>query len=474
MAQTLTNPQALSERWAVQGPASVVSPIARTRLAFIALCLFVISQAYTVPVLQVGPSWAVHPGLPDITITLLFGVVFFTPNFGQITPPSKLIRKVMLVSVFAFILSFVIVNIWFRQLKINDVQPSASCQPGKYCGDSFNYGVFHVIRLVQAALVFWAVTRIPLSPQRLTILKGITTVVLVFVSVACLLTYLEIVPTTTWGGHLSTNYDFSGPWAATYLRNSQSQGLGTIGYNHGYVGAHIAVLFGLRAYLGRGKDQVFTAVLLLLATAAVFASSSRAGFVSMLFIGALLWIRKPIQAGVVAVVVASSVYLFAPPDLLSDEVSSTLDRQLTAFNPAEGENLSGRTDIWARNFKVLSDHPTSWLWGTGIGTSQARRSAAHNVALQYVMETGIIGLIGFLTVAFIGFTTLWKYEPPPKAFFIMTLGTFITGFSQEVFYPTAAFLYFLSTYMGCMGIVLQSAHLRADWSDPETSPDQIN
>lgn len=44
------------------------SPSTRTRILFVGLCAYILSQGFTIPILPVGPSWAIWPLLSDAVL----------------------------------------------------------------------------------------------------------------------------------------------------------------------------------------------------------------------------------------------------------------------------------------------------------------------------------------------------------------------------------------------------------------------
>jgi hypothetical protein len=60
----------------------------RTRWHFAALCLYLLSQSFTIPILPLGPSWATWPGLPDVATGLL-GLVVIVCGFPRTVQPTR-------------------------------------------------------------------------------------------------------------------------------------------------------------------------------------------------------------------------------------------------------------------------------------------------------------------------------------------------------------------------------------------------
>lgn len=88
------------------------------------------------------------------------------------------------------------------------------------------------------------------------------------------------------------------------------------------------------------------------------------------------------------------VMLFAPPEMIQRIGGSVTD-------VLEGDNLSGRRDIWADSLETFADHP---LAGVGLDShraSSAYDKEAHNTVLSILVESGLIGfvLFGYIAIA---------------------------------------------------------------------------
>jgi hypothetical protein len=456
----------LAAQRAAAAAAKPIDVVRASRLAFAALCLYFFTQAFTIPILTVGPSWAVWPGLPDVGMGVLVMAAILMPIGMPVSSPNVIMRNILFGVFGAYLLAFIAVNVWFRLLYINNVVASSP----------EIYGAFHIFRLMQFVLIFWATTRIPMTPGRLRVLNYVITIVLIFVCTMIILTYFSIIKTEFFGGHIPNNPNISGPWAATYLRNYDNQGMGTIGYNHGYVAAQVVMLMGLKVFLSRGRDAILNNLLLLLSIVACFTTTARAGFVSCLVLAVLLWARRPLHAVIGLILVVGAVVAFVPSEILSDRIISTLDRQITAFQPGDTENLSDRDNIWTSNIAFLNEDPARWVFGLGIGTNQARGVNAHLLPLHIIMETGLIGLFIYIFVTGVGFFLLWKYEAPPHAMLITAFAQLSSGFAQEIFYPVSAFSYFMGFFLVGMALALQEVYQEKPPESPppaESSPAQL-
>ncbi len=78
---------------------------------------------------------------------------------------------------------------------------------------------------------------------------------------------------------------------------------------------------------------------------------------------------------------------------------SSLDRLGTAYSELSGGgNLTGRTDIWHDAYLRFLDNPILGVGSDAFATVSEHRLVAHNSFLSVLVETGIVGLILFVTL----------------------------------------------------------------------------
>ncbi|WP_338752826.1 O-antigen ligase family protein [Bacillus sp. FJAT-52991] len=89
--------------------------------------------------------------------------------------------------------------------------------------------------------------------------------------------------------------------------------------------------------------------------------------------------------------------------------NGAFDRILTIQEEVNSGSLSGRGELWFAGLEMVNEQP---LLGVGAGAYPAAleeflgtRELSHNTLLSVIAETGVIGLILFLTVLFISFYT---------------------------------------------------------------------
>ena len=249
----------------------------------------------------------------------------------------------------------------------------------------FQTGAFQLFRLVQFATLFWLVCQIPLTRSRTHTLLILSRWVLVVVSVLIIATFSGIIAQSRMVGHLSAGAVAAGPWQQ-FLSTYQAQGLGAVGYNHAYVAAQVTVLLGLCLLLSQRQSLTPDLTLIALSTVAVTLTGSRAGLLAhLLFVVAYLaWRSLPsiLVGGIVVIVLLVGLGAFNPqlpssgasqnPSSEAQESLPILQRQRTAFNFEDKENLSGRDSIWKGESGCAQQRAGSM--GHGLGVRNIRRS----------------------------------------------------------------------------------------------------
>ncbi|MBZ0306280.1 MAG: O-antigen ligase family protein [Anaerolineae bacterium] len=426
-----------------------------SRWAFYALCVFVVVQAYMIPVLQLGPSWAIWPGLTDFAIGLLGITIFY--KSPSISKDNRVIFGFLLFVAYFLFLSYFGQTIWFGLLGIREMNGS----------QGVNFGMFQVYRVFQATFIYWAIMRIPLTASRLRILRNLVLITFLLVCLGIMLTYFEVVKTESLAPHITDNINVGGPWSKFYKRNPEGDGLGTIGYNHSYPGSQVLMLMALYAHLERGKRSALTAILIGLGLFTVFITGARSGLAGTLVWVLAYFIRKPQLAilGFAAALIGLSVIMMVDPSTLLSE--RTLERQSALADPLSSESLSGRPTLWADHIGYLKQNWTRWLIGGGFGSNMETGHYSHQNYLQITMETGLLGLSIAAAFAFTVLSRLWKNEGHERSIFWVTLGLMVTALNDEALYPIPHRVHFLSLYCASLAIALRSKESETETVEEE-------
>lgn len=425
------------------------SHLQRTKWLFFALCCYLLSQSFTVPILPIGP-WAIWPSLSDFAFLL---IVFTFIRCRQYTTPLSIPNR----RIFSI---FVIIFLGCLQsylCYLASADKNANGAP---------FGGFQIYRLLQYFSLFYLIARTPLTTPRLQAMRRTIDGVLIFVCLGVFLTYAGVIPLSLITAHLPK----VGAWQYYEgVSKIGTKGLGFVGYNHAYVAAQVMMLLILRLHLGTNqKKDLSNTILLIVSTLTIFISESRSGFGAILFLLLLYLMSKPIYALSIVNIAWILPVLASALGLQSIEVTSVegsiIDRQLTVFQANKSENLSGRDERWAAHLNALDENQVNWFVGNGFGSAIDRGDNAHMLYLQITSETGLIGLCIFSILFSVILFYLYKIESKEKPFFWGTVTFLITGLSQETFYPQPALGQFLGLYFSSVAIVLRVPYFIEDSS----------
>jgi O-antigen ligase len=420
--------------------ATLTAEMHRTRWLFVALCSYLAAQSFMVPVLALGPSWAVWPRLADFAFgALALAFVGCWQDAPRASGPNERLLYLFSFALAACALSYV-GYLAFVGNEIGSVD-----------------GGYYLYRSVQFLALFGLTSRVPLTEARVRILAVIVDVVLVFVCIMVLATYFAIVPLGIFTAHLPRG-DSLGLWYLFELLSGQRGfGWGTISYNHAYTAIQILLLVGLRMHLAAHRSELSHALMLLLGLGACLLTESRAGLVSIGLLAAVHFAKRPmVMAGAVLL---SGLLLLAVeatnPRADRATLGDTLQHQMMALDATDERSLNGRSAIWANRIALLDERPQRWLIGTGFGAARDTGSVAHNQFLQVTFETGLIGLAAFLFVTYRILAELYRHEVASKAIFWTTVALLVSSMTQETFYPVPALGHFLGFYLCALAIALR-------------------
>lgn len=420
----------------------------RSRWAFLALCFFILAQSYTVPIVQIGPSWAVWPSLADFAIGLLGLTLFYKPP--AISQDSKTVFRLLVLVAYFLALSYFGQTLWSSLIGFRERNGS----------QGINFGVFQVYRIFQATFVYFAVMRIPFTPQRLSILRNLVLAVYLFVCLMIALTYFGVVSTADLAPHITDNFNVGGPWSKFYKGNPEGDGLGTIGYNHSYPGSQVLMLLALYVHLAGNKRFGFTALLVGLGFFTVFITGARSGLAGILVWSVAYFLRKPqlaILGGAVILGLTTLVVITEPSALFAER---TLERQSALANPLNSENLSGRPTLWGDHVNYLTQSWSRWIIGGGFGSNMETGHYSHQNYLQILMETGLVGLSLAAFFAWNVLSHLYKREDADHSIFWVTIGLMVTALNDEALYPVPHRVHFLSLYTTSLAIALRPEEIQ--------------
>jgi len=426
----------------IDANAEYVRRLRRTKSAFYMLCGYLLAQAFQIPVVSIGPSWALWPTFSDLFLGVM--LLYFLAgrrDFGDISKANSRILRILIL--ICALTSAVLLATYASNLL-------RGAQSATRAG---SFGIFQLYRLIQSTLVFRIAAGIPITPRRMMMLSMSAGTALFAVLVGLGGTYTALIRTRQLVSHLPSDFSTSGPWA--YLANTQMRDVGTIGYNHAYTALQIIMLVSLYLALQTNRSRVLVVVSLLASFGGVFLTGSRAGMAAMTFVLAAYFIRRPsmlIAAGSLSVLMLLGMGVAV--DRLDIDFGHTLARQLTLSEPLDPGNLSGRQEIWSRALDMVREEPVRWAIGAGPGSATQLGSNAHMLLLHILLEGGLFGLTIFGLAAYAVIHGLYERKSVAGPILWATVALLISSLTQETFYPVPAFGHFLGLYLCSVAIIL--------------------
>ena len=435
------------------GPLSEDLSLSKTRLLFVAVCVYLASQVFTVPIAAIGPSWAVWPTLSDFAVA---GILMGRMAAGRGNPiprasadSCRWFAAVLAVSLLSYVVQVILL-------------PGAI---GMASDDTaVIFGGFSLYRTVQFLIVWWGVAPLAIDESRRIILKHLAFWVFLLVCAGVVGTGLGLIPPGDFAAHLPHDRS-AGAWL--YFMDVEGEGVGAIGYNHGYVAVQVMMLLALYLHLAAadGPHVVMTLLLTGLALFSCLLTGSRMGLISMLvfcpFVFATIPGRVRLNAIIIIGLIALMIAVAIPWGELGQntgnpEGGDIYERQKTIFAAFKHESLSGRDDIWQDRIGRLNANPIRWVFGEGLGSTALLGGDAHMQLLQIVSELGLFGVL--IWGMWFGSTAryLWEQECGSRAVFWVSICLLVSCTSQETLYPVAAMGHFLGLYVMTVAIALRS------------------
>jgi len=434
------------------GPQTAVQDTIHTRFAFFALCLYLLSQAYEIPILAVGPSWSVWPVLSDIAVGFMAISWIMSHRFLRIrTIADSSIYQALVIVFVSLCTAFILADLRSTLTSIKGIDRGAS------------FGIFQIYRMIQFLLVFRVASGIPLNPKRVAIMSYTAGAALILAFIGIVGTYTGFLPTQLLVSQLPGDINSCGPWIS--LSNSQWFEAGTIGYNHSYTSVQLLMLAALALGLQLRRNTFLNFAYLFMAGVGVFLTGSRAGMAAAVIFVLSYFLRKPVYLAVA--VIAFALMFSASSGWLGDlnlGLGATTERQLTLRDPVNPENLSGRAEIWRESLEFLQEDPVRWIVGAGPGFIAQFGSNAHMLYLHLIIEGGIIGLLMFCFAIRRMIKALYEFELGEKPIFWVTIALLISSFTQETLYPVPAMGHFLGLFFCSIALAVNIGVSSRRWA----------
>jgi O-antigen ligase len=425
-----------------------------SRWPFVGLFAYLASQAFTVPVMAVGPSWSLWPTLSDFAGWFLIAATFLSSGrrpFGGASRKQKILLSMLTLIVGGCVLSYMV-----HYASTNGITSGRATYR--------EVAQYQLYRLVEFSLLYWAAINVSVTPKRIEILKKLLPWVLTVVCLGLILEFLGIVEPSIYAAHLPRDPSIAGAWS-NYVTAGRF-GRGTISYDHAYSSVQVLLLLALSLHLrGTRPRDFYNSALTMLAIIAIWTTGCRAVMAaSLVFLGGV-YFRKLLDLAAVLAVVAIIVLLIviAFPNVSAPVYRAVAEQSATRAT-YDVDGVGGRAELWQRRIAFLWEEPSRLLIGAGIGSDTSNAAwpgggNAHNLYLEIIVEHGAIGLIVFLWATSFVMGNVYRYDPPPKALFWACVAILVASFAQVTLYPIAWTGQFIGFSLVTISIALRKVRM---------------
>lgn len=410
------------------------------RAPFVALCVYILSHAVAIPVMAIGPSWAVWPMPSDLALIPLAATCLASISSMRFVRDAQ--WKLLALLGIAFIGCFLSLLYMMAFLT-----PSPETK-------AVIFGGFQLVRLAEVIVVFWASSRIAITPSRHAILRHLAGITLLIAAGSIFATSFGIIAPESLTEHLPSDLDTAGPWHF-YSLGEPARGWGLMGYNRAAVSAQVLLLLALYLRFADNGSSLLRSGAIALGLGACFLSGSRAGLAAAACF--VLLVARPRESFMIlAAGVAVLAYWMQTDQLPADLVALT-EGHAALVRPTDEDSLNGRMDLWDEHAAYLKDNPILVVTGAGFGSVADLVDNAHCMPLQVLMELGLIGLMAWTVLVATALVRLYQLETGTRVIFFATIMLLVTSLTQETFYPIPAMGRFLDLYLCVFALTLSSS-----------------
>jgi len=301
------------------------------------------------------------------------------------------------------------------------------------------HSVMLLFVLWQAASIFWTVDSDATLARVITWIQLAMLIILVWDLVttrAVLHASLQAFVLGALFGAFGTIYNYLNATAFVYGRYSAA------GQHSVNLGLILAIGMPIAWYLAIQKDntyrlekwmRVVNFLYLPVASIGIALTGSRGAMIAALptlfFILPTLGILKPWARALFLVLAICGAYaatLLVP--------QSSIDRLATAYSELTGGgNLTGRTLIWNDAINRVMENPVLGIGSDAFSSISQSGLVAHNSFLSVWVETGIIGLVLFLSILLIATRHVFTLPKLERRLWLMVLTCWLLGVSALTF-----------------------------------------
>jgi hypothetical protein len=405
-----------------------------TRIAFRCLVGFVATQGFLIPVAAVPSlNWALWPSLPDLWGYALIAIVALSAWRRPLNDFDRGNLVDLAAMGFLYGVNLLLVTI-----------------PESKTGAGLRFGGFSLFLTVKYIAVYWAVAHVPLSEQRVRILRAAAFVAFFWIIGIMFADRYGVIEIDTLTAHLPSGA--AGKWSTPDMSS-------TVGPNPGHTSVALLVLTAfILMTSGRRNSVVSNQLTLALGAVASTISGSRQGVVRFAALAAIHLSRQPRQLLIAAVILVPLMgTMFVRPGATQyadsmnvreiDSVQKALDRQrILLSDPFSNEGLSGRPLLWLSVLDTLNEKPRRWIIGYGVGNYAEHNNAAHSMPLSLLQDGGVI-LLFLVTFTWLRiFRRVWRTRTPGMVAVALTGAFLASSLTANIFTPNLSSGWYLGMY----------------------------
>jgi len=390
-------------------------------LQFFSVFVYLLSHGFTIPVLPIGPSWAVWFRLDDFATLFLFLVYLSTRRNTR--PMEKTERLVLSLIVVGIVFSFP--SILVGKL----MRPEIIKGP--------HFGIFQTYRVIQYVTVWFCIRGMSFSSKQFDKISYTVFFITLFTVIIGFGNVTGVISASRLVSHLP----YDGPWIFVHQKVGSSRTLGPYGYLSGEMVDRM-VFLTMILLASRKPRAIFRISLVALIACVVFLSGARAASIAWCVALAIFSCKKAKQLIIAPIVIVLMfvVLRMLPADNRIVEYSTR--RISTIVHREEDITMAGRTIQWQEVLETIaSDGRIPFMgvgWGFG-GQVLGGAGNAHCMVLQVLLELGILGLLLFLLLLFGDVpAAARKRSTPNRKLRAGFLGLLVASLTREVFYPVSS------------------------------------
>ena len=395
-----------------------------TKWQVLAVVIYLFSQGFAIPIMAVGPSWAVWPRLDDFATVFLAIVYYLTRS--RVYPMNSKERFVFIMWTLGILLSFP--SMFLGRLMYPEL------------GKGIFFGIFQTFRVAEYGLVWYCIRGMAFSQKQFDRIAKTVFYVMIFVFIIALGNATGIIPAAKLVSHLPRSASICGPWHYVHLRTGASRALGPYGWNAGYMAGQLTFMTAIML-AAQKPSSVVRIVMMAMTGCVIVISGARATLVGW-FVAMLVWSYKSVKQMLLllSLFILVVIGLVILENFTGDVFSVAMERAMSIVTGSD-VTMSGRTLHWKHVIDVITNDPKIPLMGVGWGFGSHVLGGvgnAHMMILQAVLELGIFGAMIFFLFLFGIFRLLGGEDSLKRATKAVFIGMLVASLGGETFYPIAS------------------------------------